>query len=162
VIRRAISPRLTATLKGAYRELQQAQSEIVQAEKRRLWAGLLPESHMRINSPLGVLTSNVNLLEELARRNGESTDLLEDIAKSSAAASKRLRHIVKAFEAFTGLDEAQLKPMNLNEVIEAALTLLQHEIPSRVRVVRNLGSIGSVRCVPGRIHQAFMNLLTNA
>ena len=149
-------------LKGAYRELQQAQSDIVQAEKLaavgRLAAGIAHE----INSPLGVLTSNLNMLEELARRSGESTDLLEDIEKSSAAASTRLRHIVKAFEAFTGLDEAQLKPVNLNEVIEAALTLLQHEIPSRVRVVRNFGSIGSVRCVPGRIHQAFMNLLTNA
>ena len=149
-------------LKGAYRELQQAQSDIVQAEKLaavgRLAAGIAHE----INSPLGVLTSNLNMLEELARRSGESTDLLEDIEKSSAAASTRLRHIVKAFEAFTGLDEAQLKPVNLNEVIEAALTLLAHEIPNRIRVVRNFGSIGLARCVPGRIHQAFMNLLTNA
>jgi len=150
-------------LKLAYRELQEAQSEIIQSEKLaaigRLAAGIAHE----INSPLGVLTSNMDMLGQLARLEGSKPqDMLDDIAASSSAASSRLQHIVKAFEAFTGLDEAQLKLLNLNEVIDAALTLLQHEIPSRVRIVRNLGHVEAVRCAPGRIHQAFMNLLTNA
>ena len=150
-------------LKDAYRELQDAQSEIIQAEKLaavgRLAAGIAHE----INSPLGVLTSNVNMLGEMARRDGpRPADLLEEIAATSTAASSRLRHIVKAFEAFTGLDEAQLKPVNLNEAIEAALTLLQHEIPDGVRIVKDLTTIDMVRCAPGRIHQAIMHLLTNA
>ena len=150
-------------LKAAYRELQEAQSEIVQAEKLaavgRLAAGIAHE----INSPLGVLSSNVNMLEEIARRkSGGPEGLLDDIAQSSVAASARLRNIVKAFEAFTGLDGAQLKQVNVNEAFDAALTLLQHEIPDRIRIVRNFGKVDSIRCEPGRIHQAFMNLLTNS
>src|SRR4029077_11298100 len=105
----------------------------------------------------------LNMLEEMLRQKGAApNDLLEDIASSSAAASSRLRHIVKAFEAFTALDEAQLKPVNLNEAIDAVLTLLRHEIPDRVRIVRKPGIIDAVRCAPGRIHEAFMHLLTNA
>ena len=101
-------------LKRAYVELREAQAEIVQAEKQaavgRLASGIAHE----INSPLGVITSNIDTLGHLIRRVelgniDRPKEILDNIAGSSLAASARLRRIIKAFEAFAGLDQAELE-----------------------------------------------------
>jgi signal transduction histidine kinase len=165
--------RVNDGLQRAYGELQQAQADIIQAEKHaavgRLAAGIAHE----INSPLGVITSNVDMLYHLIRRIAptlsppsqpnevDPVELLDTIARSSIAASDRLRRLMKAFEAFTGLDQADLRPININQVIDSAMTLLEHELGRGIRIVREFGELRPVTCSPGRIHQAFMNLLVN-
>ena len=89
-------------------------------------------------------------------------EILDDIAGSSLAASARLQRIIKAFEAFAGLDQAELKAVNINEAIETVLTLLDHEIGTRIEVIKHLGNVEPVISSPGRMHQALMNLLLNA
>jgi len=154
-------------LKQAYLDLQKAQAEIIQAEKLaavgRLAAGIAHE----INSPLGVITSNVDILGHLIRRIESGSidqpmDILQSVAKSSAAASARLRRITKAFEAFAGLDQAEVKALNINNAIDTVLTLLEHEFGNRIRVEKEFGDLDLVMCSPGRLHQAFMNVLLNA
>lgn len=154
-------------LKRAYAELQEAQAEIVQSEKQaavgRLASGIAHE----INSPLGVITSNIDTLRHLIRRVelgniDRPKEILDDIAGSSLAASARLQRIIKAFEAFAGLDQAELKAVNINEAIDTVLTLLDHEIGTRIEVIKHLGNVEPVISSPGRMHQALMNLLLNA
>ena len=106
--------------------------ELVQAEKLatvgRLAAGIAHE----INSPLGVLTSNIDMLDHLIRgpSRPDGKDLMEDIARSSAAATDRLRRIVKAFETFAGLDEAEVKRVSVNDALDEVLEFAKHEIRS--------------------------------
>jgi two-component system NtrC family sensor kinase len=154
-------------LKRAYVELREAQTEIVQAEKQaavgRLASGIAHE----INSPLGVITSNIDTLGHLIRRVelgniDRPKEILDNIAGSSLAASARLRRIIKAFEAFAGLDQAELKAVNINEAIETVLTLIEHETGMRITVIKHLGTVEPVTSSPGRLHQALMNLLLNA
>jgi signal transduction histidine kinase len=138
--------------------------ELVQAEKLatvgRLAAGIAHE----INSPLGVLTANLNMLEHLVRRPSrlDDAELVGDVERSSAMAADRLRGIVKAFETFAGLDEAEFKAINVNDVLDELLEFARHEIPDRVRIVREFSPLEPVLCSPGRIHEALMNLLMNA
>jgi len=154
-------------LKQAYVELQQAQAEVIQSEKLaavgRLAAGIAHE----INSPLGVLTSGMDLMGRLVARaqwpEGEQpSDILGEISRSTTAATGRLERIVKAFKAFSGLDAAEIEAVDINEAIEGTLALLNHEIPSRIRIVRELNDLKPIRCSRGRIHQAVMNVLSNA
>jgi signal transduction histidine kinase len=154
-------------LKEAYVELQHAQAEIIQSEKvaavGRLASGIAHE----INSPLGVITSNIDTLGHLIQRveSGnvdQPMQILQGIAGSSLAASARLRRIIKAFEAFAGLDQAELKAINMNDAIETVLTLLEHEIGNRISIIKKFGAVEPMMCSPGRMHQAVMNLLLNA
>lgn len=154
-------------LKQAYKELQQAQARIVQAEKLasvgRLASGIAHE----INSPLGVITSNIDTLAHLIRavesgRIKQPTEMLQGIAGTSQIASSRLRRIMKAFESFSGLDQAEVKAVSVNEAIETVLTLLEHEVGNRIRIVKEFGEVKPVMCSPGGLHQALMNLLLNA
>jgi signal transduction histidine kinase len=152
-------------------QVKQRTAEVIQAEKMaaigRLAAGIAHE----INSPLGVIASNVDLLcqvigrletGESAIKGVDSSEIVNDIARSSRTAGERLRKIIKAFEAFTGLDQAALRYVDLNQVLDQELTLLEHEFKGGVRVFREFGNLKPVKCSPSRMHEAFMNLLVNA
>jgi signal transduction histidine kinase len=145
-------------------QVQARTLELVQAEKLatvgRLAAGIAHE----INSPLGVLASNLDMLDHLIREPGRpnAKELMEDVARSSAAATKRLRGIVKAFETFAGLDEAEIQSININDAIEDVLEFASHQIPPRIKIVKELGQLERFLCSPAQIHQALMNLLMNA
>lgn len=157
---RSYSLSLEEKVRQRTRELVQAQTE---AAIGRLAAGMAHE----INSPLGVIMSNVDMLGHFVRRLEEgnvegSPEILEGIAGSSAAASARLRRIVKAFESFAGLDQAEMKAIRIGDVIETVLALLDHELGNRISVKKELSETPLLKCVPGRIHQAFMNVLLNA
>ncbi len=173
--------RANAELRQAYAELRAAETQIIQAEKLaalgRLAAGIAHE----VNSPLGVMASSLdtvgralNRLEErlrelpefaaLDRQIGISRQLraLHDVYACSRTASTRLHSIIKALENFVGLDQAERKPVNANEALDATLTLLEHLLGDRIRIIKEYGELSPLTCAPGRIHQMLMNVLRNA
>ena len=128
-------------LREAYTDLRQTQAQVVQAEKMaaigRLAAGIAHE----INSPFGVITSNMDTLcraicrweERLKAIPGTEeadfgllpqAEVLQQIQRNSLTASARIQKMIKALQDFVGLDQAQRKPINVNDALETALTLL--------------------------------------
>jgi len=168
-------------LKKAYAELQQAQARIVQTEKLlaigRLAAGITHE----INTPVGVMNSGIRTLYEALKRlesrmralpafdelNEELEiekhfNVFQQIHKASNEASTRIQNVVGALKNLVSLDQAERRPMDINEALEETLTLLQHEIETRIRVVRRYGTLGPFNGSPARLRQAFLNVLLNA
>ena len=52
--------------------------------------------------------------------------------------------------------------MDVNEGVDSALTIAGHQLRDRINVVRHLGEVPKVRCMPSQINQVFLNLITNA
>ncbi len=77
-------------------------------------------------------------------------------------ATKRILTIVDSLRRFARLDEAELDEVDIHEGIENTLTLLQHELKTRIEVQRDYGDIPRINCSPNQLNQAFMNLLVNA
>jgi signal transduction histidine kinase len=71
-------------------------------------------------------------------------------------------NIVRSLKNFARLDEAERKKVNVHEGIESTLTLLQHQLKTRIRIVKQFGDIPEVECFPNRLNQVFMNILVNA
>lgn len=140
-------------------------AELIQAEKMAAVGRLAASISHAINSPLGAITSNVDMLRhvigapELVASNRE---VVESIAETFAVANARLTKIIKIFQALTGVDQAELRPVDINVLIEDELTLIESETEGRIRVVKDLGDLRRVTCSPGRMAQVFMNLLVNA
>lgn len=77
--------------------------------------------------------------------------------------AKRTTEIVSGLKNFSRLDESDMKMANINEGIESTLVLLKSAIPGNVEVITKLATnIPLIECLPGKLNQVFMNLLSNA
>jgi two-component system, NtrC family, sensor kinase len=86
---------------------------------------------------------------------------IEILLKGISEGATRTSEIVKSLKNFSRLDEHDLKKTNINEGIASSIVLLSQQIDT-IKVIQNLGQIPEIECFPGKINQAFMNILTNA
>jgi two-component system NtrC family sensor kinase len=182
------------TLSFTLKELKEAQSQLVDAEKMaglgQLTAGIAHE----INNPINFVTSNIkplqldiNDLYDVIQKY-EELDPEQDIQQQLAAVNsfkkqidldfikteinsllsgigegaKRTAEIIRSLKNFSRLDENDTKPVDLNEGLESTLVLLRSTVPDYVKIIKDLPQIPLVECLPGKINQVFMNLITNA
>jgi signal transduction histidine kinase len=152
--------------------LRQAELKLYQHEKMaslsRLVAGIAHE----VNSPLGALKANLELLMvmfgRLATTEGRPPDEskllrhLIDIAHESVSACSRIVRVVRSLISFARLDESEFKVVNVNDGLTATVQVLDPSVQKRIDVVLNLGDIPALPCYPALLNEAFMNLLTNA
>ncbi len=163
---RAANEHLSRTLD----ELRAAQTQLIQSEKMaslgRLVAGVAHE----INTPLGAITSNTDLLgrglKKLEAGPGDAArrllQTLAPLVETNAQACRRIAEIVKNLRIFARLDEAEWKSVDLRAGMDSTLALVHHLHKGRIEIIREYEEIPLVECRPGQINQVFMNLLVNA
>jgi two-component system NtrC family sensor kinase len=88
----------------------------------------------------------------------EMNDLLAGIEDGA----KRTADIVSGLKNFSRLDESDIKDANINDGIESTLILLKSAVPENTEIIKNLGDIPIIECLPGKLNQVFMNLFSNA
>jgi two-component system NtrC family sensor kinase len=76
--------------------------------------------------------------------------------------AQRTAEIIRSLKNFSRLDESDTKPVDLNEGLNSTLVLIRSTFPSNMVVIKNYGELPLVECLPGKINQVFMNLITNA
>lgn len=96
----------------------------------------------------------VNLEEIL-----EGVDLL---ISNIERGSKRTIDIVKSLKTFTHMDLTQKEIIDIHDNIDSTLTLLNHKLRDKIKIVKEYGNVPKIQCFPGKINQVFMNLLSNA
>ncbi len=91
--------------------------------------------------------------------------LREDIPAligESADGLARVRKIVADLKDFSHGEAAEWQDADLNQGLESTLNIVWNELKYKARVVRDLGELPVVRCIPAQLNQVFMNLLVNA
>lgn len=87
----------------------------------------------------------------------EINKLLEGINEGA----NRTSNIVIGLRSFSRLDEDEFKQVDIHEVIESTLTVLHNKIKNRITINKNYGDVGLIECLPTKINQVFMNILSN-
>ncbi len=90
--------------------------------------------------------------------NKEITSLLAGISDGA----KRTAEIIRSLRNFSRLDETDMKAIDINEGILSTLVLIRNTLPDNLTVIKDLGNLPKVECMPGKINQVFMNLISNA
>lgn len=153
-------------------ELKEAQTQLVQSEKMAslglLTAGIAHE----INTPLGAINSNTDMIgmllekmEETGGMGGESAGLLSKMKKANDTnimAVARIMEIVRTLKNFSRLDQAEFQEADLHQGIESVLLLVQHLLRHNITVTREYGDIPRIECYPNQLNQVFMNIVVNA
>ncbi|HST27843.1 MAG TPA: ATP-binding protein, partial [Rudaea sp.] len=88
----------------------------------------------------------------------DAKELLGDASEGLA----QLSSLVLNLKGFSRVDRDGMDTMDLNEGIESALMIAQHQLRDRVQVVKQLQPLPKVRCMPSQMNQVFLNLITNA
>ena len=76
--------------------------------------------------------------------------------------ARRTAEIIRSLKNFSRLDENDTKPVDLNEGIASTLVLVKNTFPDHLQVIKEFSELPLVECLPGKINQVFMNLITNA
>jgi signal transduction histidine kinase len=100
-----------------------------------------------------------------ARAAVEKSALLTDAKELLGDASEglaQLSSLVVNLKGFSRVDRDGMDSVDLNEGVESALSIAQHQLRDRVKVVKNLQPLPKVRCMASQINQVFLNLITNA
>ncbi len=113
-------------------------------------------------------TEGTDAQRERAGQIREQADLdflfsdLDDLLDASIQGLARVKRIVEDLRAFSRLDEAEFKEVDLAENIQSTLAIAQPELRNRITVELDLGALPRIKCYPAELNQVFMNLIVNA
>jgi PAS domain S-box-containing protein len=162
-------------------ELRQKQVQLVQSEKMAALGHLVAGVAHEINTPLGALKSNNDLLiRALSKMRsvvedpatpatirdhpqlGKILASIEDLNAINKSAMERIVTIVRSLRQFTRLDNAEQARVDIHEGLESTLTLVHHELKNRIEVHKDYAALPPITCYPNKINQVLMNILVNA
>jgi len=166
-------------LRAENARLRAAQAELVNATRMSSMGLLVAGIAHELNTPLGALRSNRDVLSRALARLQEI--LADEVVDASELAD--VRRIVAAVNGVVAVDEdalaritaivaslggyaeggrSDVELLDVRAALDSALSLLEHERGPDVAITRDYGAVPLVECLGGQLHQVFLNLLRNA
>ena len=151
-------------LKDAIEQLKSAQEQMVQSDKMASLGILSAGVAHEINNPLNFIQGGVEGLEYSLMKNEELhtkgyAELIDAIKEGINRASK----IVASLNEFSHSADERDEPCNVHHMIDNCLTMIQYRLKEGIELTKDFTEEEAmVMGNNGKIHQAFLNILTNA
>ncbi|HYO68639.1 MAG TPA: response regulator, partial [Archangium sp.] len=148
-------------------ERRQMEARLVRADRMASLGTLAAGIAHEINNPLAFTVANLSHLESevlprLKLLGGEQEDVRKLVSDAQFGAT-RVRDIVRQLKMFSRADEqARPEPVEVNRVLESAISMASNEIKHRARLVRDFTDQLVAEAHEGRLGQVMVNLLVNA
>jgi signal transduction histidine kinase/ActR/RegA family two-component response regulator len=114
-----------------------------------------------INNPLSYVLGNLEVIAEGIARPDQADSLATALCDATDGA-RRVRKIVQGLRSFSRSEEEKRVPLELPEVLRAAIRLTANEVRHRAQLVCEVGATPTVMADDGRLTQVFINLIVNA
>jgi PAS domain S-box-containing protein len=180
--RRKVQQGLERTVEERTREVKRQQLQLLRSEKLASLGQLVAGVAHEINTPLGAIKSNndvlIRIIERLHKQmcaSGVLAEAADDpctLGRLLSSATKindvnreavaRLTGVVGGLRKFARLDGAEVDTVDLHSGIDTTLTVIQHLLRNRITVQKDYGDLPEVECFPNQLNQVFMNLLVNS
>ena len=143
-----------------YKQLQETQTQLIQAEKMSALGQLAGGLAHEINNPLSGILGLTQLVLENAEAGTQNCQDLKDIEK----AVFRCKKIIASLLSFARQEKTKMEPVSVNEVIEETLVLCARQMELKhINIVKEFGDgLPTVNGDFQQLMQVFLNLFTNA
>ena len=149
-------------------ERKAMQAQLVMSDRLAAVGTLAAGVAHEINNPLAFVLSNLSFL--FRELQGVASELppgriaeMEEVLREAADGANRVRQIVRDLRTFSrGDDDEVATPVNVQSVLESAITMARGELRTRAQIVREYSDVPLVEGNEGRFGQVFLNLLINA
>ncbi len=155
-------------------QIQEQQAQLLQSERMASVGQLTAAITHEINTPIGAINSNAQIVDMLLGGvlnnpdlgiNEELNEILKQIKETNdinLLACSRIIEIIKSLKTFSRIDQAEFQEADINEGLRSVLVLTNNLLKRRIKVHEDLGNIPPVKCFPGQLNLVFMNIIVNA
>lgn len=144
--------------------LKETQSQLLQAEKMAslgtLTAGVAHEINNPLNYLMGAIVGLENYFNEYGSKDEKKTSIL---LNSIDEGIERISGIVNGLGQFSRDNSSYNENCNIHAILDNCLVMLNNQLKRRIVVVKNFNHNQIiVKGNVGKLHQVFINILTNA
>jgi len=155
-------------------QLQKAQDQLVQSEKMASVGQLTAAIAHEINTPLGAVSSNVQMIDLMLMKlkkqltENKYEDVLKGIEKLArsnsitADATERVNDIIRNLRNYSRIDQAEFQNANIHEGIHSVLVLTSNLWKNKLTINEHYEVIPEISCYASLLNQVFMNVIVNA
>jgi hypothetical protein len=90
------------------------------------------------------------------------TTEIRHLIKGINEGATRTAEIVKGLRFFSRLDEDDQKRANINEGLESTIVIANNLLNNKIKIIKEFKGLPKVECYPGKLNQAFLNIISNA
>ncbi|MEQ8904864.1 two-component regulator propeller domain-containing protein [Ekhidna sp.] len=151
-------------LKAAINQLKSAQEQMIQSDKMASLGILAAGVAHEINNPLNFIQGGIEGLEQTLKRSKkikkeEYAELLKAVKEGISRAST----IVSSLNEFSHSSDKKLEPCDIYHLIDNCLTMIRYRLKNGIELNKFFSEDKAmVLGNNGKLHQAFLNILTNS
>jgi PAS domain S-box-containing protein len=165
-------------LNEAYGALKSMEAQLIRSSRLAAIGQIAAGVAHEVNNPaacalmnLQVLDSDLGKLAELATPDATGAPRQElqrlaaearSAARDSTEALQRIASVVRGLSRFARIDQEEVQRISINDAVQAALRLVQHQLRHIASLRCELSSTREFSADQGKLTQVFVNLLSNA
>lgn len=151
-------------LEATLENLKNTQNKLIQSEKMASLGVLAAGVAHEINNPLNFIHGGILGLESYFNENlKEHLKAVNPLINGIQTGVSRAAEIVSSLNHYSRRDDWPLLKCNLHEIIDNCLVMLNNQTKHRIEIEKNYSQkTFSVICNEGKLHQAMLNILSNA
>jgi len=151
-------------LKATLEHLRETQIQLMQSEKMASLGVLTAGVAHEINNPLNFIMGGYIGLEKYFSAASMNNDKkIQFFLNSIKTGIDRASGIIKGLNGFSRNNETLLEDCDIHSTINNCLLMLNNQIENRIEVNKNFaGEVFIVSGNVGKLHQAFINILSNS
>lgn len=151
-------------LKEAINQLKSAQEQMIQSDKMASLGILAAGVAHEINNPLNFIQGGVDGLEQTLKRSRKiKKEEYAELIKAVKEGISRASTIVSSLNEFSHSSDKKLESCDIYHLIDNCLTMIRYRLKHGIELHKEFSKEKAiVRGNNGKLHQAFLNILTNS